>query len=221
MEIKIKPNSFFVFDLDDTLFPEIDFLQSGFKAIAAKLAPLIRTDIYDEMWQRYKNRENVFQWLISQYHVLAPDITIDYLLKQYREHIPDIALNRDAAKLLKHLAKLSIPAGLITDGRSATQRNKLKALHLENYFSDIIISEEFGSEKPDERNYRYFQNKYPDCEFYFFGDNMSKDFIAPARLGWITICLKNTGTHIHAQTFAGQPYPALVITSFDEIQLVL
>jgi putative hydrolase of the HAD superfamily len=221
MEIKIKPNSFFVFDLDDTLFPEIDFLRSGFKNIAAKLAPLIHTDIYEEMWRRYQSGENVFGWIISQYHTSVPHITIDWLMKEYRDHIPDITLNKDAARFLNHLTLLSIPAGLITDGRSITQRNKLKALRLENYFSDIIISEEFGSEKPDERNYRYFQDKYPGGDFYFFGDNTAKDFIAPARLGWFTICLKNKGTHIHTQTFSSQPYPALVIASFDEIQLVL
>ncbi|WP_315817010.1 hypothetical protein [Paraflavitalea speifideaquila] len=65
MQIRIKPNTFFVFDLDDTLFPEIDFLRSGFRAIAAKLAPLIGADIYSRMWQQYSSGENVFRWILN------------------------------------------------------------------------------------------------------------------------------------------------------------
>jgi len=220
MRIRIKPNSFFVFDLDDTLFPEITFLQSAFKAIADRLTPMIRVAIYEDMWQRYTNGENVFQWIIDQYQEAVPQITMHDLLKAYREHMPDIKLRTGAAALLNHLTALSIPAGLITDGRSITQRNKLKALRLDNYFSDVIISEEFGSAKPDERNYRYFQDKYPDREFYYFGDNTTKDFVAPARLGWTTCCIKDNGTHIHPQSFTGQPYPSNLIASFDEIQLL-
>lgn len=220
MEIRIKPNSFFVFDLDDTLFPEIDFLQSGFRAIAARLELLIGVNIYEAMRQRYTNGENVFRWIIDHYQQALPPTTMDDLLKEYREHTPDISLRPEAAGLLDKLAALSIPAGLITDGRSITQRNKLKALQIDNYFRDVIISEEFGSAKPDERNYQYFQLKYPGREFYYFGDNTDKDFIAPARLGWFTCCIKDNGTHIHTQTFTGEPYPSCVIASFDEIQLL-
>jgi putative hydrolase of the HAD superfamily len=220
MQIRIKPNTFFVFDLDDTLFPEIEFLRSGFRVIATKLAPLIGSDIYPYMWQQYSSGANVFQYILQQYSASLPGITIETLLSQYREHVPDIQLNTDAAALLQRLSALSIPAGLITDGRSITQRNKLKALQLESYFSDVIISEEFGSEKPDERNYRYFDDKYPGHEFYYFGDNTTKDFTAPASLGWYTACLLDNGTHIHAQSFTGRPLPSCLITSFDEIQFI-
>lgn len=220
MDIPIKPGHFFIFDLDDTLFPEIDFLRSGFKAIAEKLVPATQVSIYEEMIQRYNNGANVFQWIIDQYHALLPDLTMDCLLQEYREHVPHITLSRDAAGLLHRLAELSMPAGLITDGRSITQRNKLKALQLENYFRDVIISEEFGSAKPDERNYRYFEDKYPGHEFYYFGDNTGKDFATPARLGWVTVCLKDRGTNIHPQTWTSSPCPAWVITSFDDVQFI-
>jgi putative hydrolase of the HAD superfamily len=220
MQIQIKPNTFFIFDLDDTLYPEIDFVKSGFKSIAAKLAPLTGADLYAAMWLRYQAKENVFQWIIDQYGSSVPEINMNWLLKEYREHLPEIILRRGVSSVLHALAAHSIPAGLLTDGRSITQRNKLKALHIENHFSDIIISEEFGSEKPDERNYLYFLNKYPGFEFYVVGDNTTKDFVVPGRLGWCTICIKNNGTHIHQQTFGCEPYPSWVISSFDQIRLV-
>jgi putative hydrolase of the HAD superfamily len=220
MEIKVNARHFFVFDLDDTLFPEIEFLKSAYRHIANELKPVLEEDIYEEMFTRYKSKENVFKWVAALEKAVHKPITTDWLIKEYREHVPLVELNSAAALFLEQVKKLSIPAGLITDGRSITQRNKLKSLGIDNYFRDIIISEEFGSEKPDERNFLFFQNKYPGSEFYFFGDNTVKDFIVPIKLGWSTVCLKDSGNNIHKQAFDAQPLPAAIISSFSEIKLV-
>lgn len=219
MRIKSNADSFFIFDLDDTLFPEYDFLQSGYRHIASLLRPVTGTDIYEEMLRRYHNRENVFRWIVNAYRPTEPEVTMEWLLKTYREHNPGIALDDATARFLQQLKNRSIPAGLITDGRSVTQRNKLKALGLDRYFSDVIISGEFGSEKPDERNYLFFQNRYPGKDFYFFGDNTDKDFVVPARLGWHTVCMLDNGRHVHPQSFDKAPVPDFMISSFDDIIL--
>ncbi|HVG14942.1 MAG TPA: HAD family hydrolase [Chitinophagaceae bacterium] len=216
MEIKVSPNSFFVFDLDDTLFMEIDFLKSAFRHISTKLASHIGKDIYEEMLAKYYKKENVFQWMLDHHKESLNNFHLQWLIKEYQEHIPSIKLSEEVAALLHKIKSLHLPAGLITDGRSITQRNKLRALGIENYFADIIISEEFGFEKPNEKNYLYFKNKYPGSEFYFFGDNTSKDFIVPAQLGWKTICLKNIGNHIHPQSFDKGPLPDFIISNFSE-----
>lgn len=216
MQIKTNPRSFFVFDLDDTLFPEIDFLKSAYRHIAAQLKPTIGRDIYEEMFSRYQAKENVFKWVTG---LDKNTTTTDWLLKEYREHAPTVALSEGTLAFINKVKALAIPTGLITDGRSITQRNKLRSLGIDSFFNDIIISEEFGSEKPDERNYLFFQNKYPGNDFYFFGDNTSKDFIVPAKLGWTTVCLKDTGSHIHKQAFDKPPMPDYIISTFDEVVL--
>jgi putative hydrolase of the HAD superfamily len=144
-------------------------------------------------------------------------LSIKELLKLYREHRPDISLYPDAQRFLSELAKKNIPAGLITDGRSITQRNKLASLGIKNYFRDIIISEEFGSEKPDSRNYEYFVKKYPNSSFCFIGDNTTKDFIIPKKLGWTTVCIADKGNNIHSQRFNGSPVPQHIVSSFNDI----
>jgi putative hydrolase of the HAD superfamily len=194
MQIKITPDTFFVFDLDDTLYHEIDFLKSAYRHISKKLEPFIRQHVYDEMLSKYQQRENVFQWILNTYGLNMPSIDKTWLT-------------------------FGVPAGLITDGRSLTQRNKLKALGIETYFQDIIISEEFGSEKPDERNYLYFEKKYPGKDFYFFGDNLSKDFQVPCRLGWKTICILDSGNHIHKQSLNPEDRIDYRISKFQEILL--
>ena len=48
-----------VFDLDDTLIPEIDYLQSAFREIA-EYVDAENKNLYDEMYKWYQNKENVF-----------------------------------------------------------------------------------------------------------------------------------------------------------------
>lgn len=220
MQMPLSRKSYFLFDLDDTLFYEIDYLHSAYREIAGWLQPLLGENIYTDMLQKYTAGQNTFEWIIQAYGNRLPGLSVQQLIAQYHNHFPDVAMKEDAAAFLERLAGLSIPAGILTDGRSITQRNKLRALGLDNYFRDIIISEEFGTAKPNYKNYLYFQNKYADRKFYCFADNTSKDFQVPRQLGWITVCVKDCGKHIHRQSF-NEVTPHYVISSFDEIQLEL
>lgn len=220
MDIRISKQTFFVFDLDDTLYQEIDFLKSAYRFISQQLESILNFSVYDEMIKRYHNKENVFSWIMGTYGHKLDGWENARLIQMYREHIPEITLSEETRAFLEQVKELQIPAGLITDGRSITQRNKLKALGVDNMFCDIIISEEFGSEKPDEKNYRFFSDKYPQREFYYFGDNTKKDFIAPKRLGWTTVCLRDRGFHIHPQLAEPVGAADVVVDSFKDINLV-
>mgnify|MGYP000364290653 CR=1 FL=1 len=141
------PESFFIFDLDDTLYKEIDFVKSGYFEIAVKLSSGTNQNlIYNAMLSTYKQGGNAIQAGIN----LSENTlyTCSDLIHTYRLHIPHISLDFDTKHLLKVLINSGYKLGLITDGRSNTQRNKLNSLGIEHIFSEIIISEEFGSEKP-------------------------------------------------------------------------
>ena len=102
--------------------------------------------------------------------------------------------------------------------------NKIEKLDLWNYIQndDIIISEEFGTEKPSFNNYTYFMDRYPLAErFIYVGDNVRKDFVAPNALGWKTICLKDDGRNIHKQDLIIERgfLPNIIVESFSEISL--
>src|SRR5690606_2171101 len=219
MVIKLNENMMFIFDLDDTLFREMDFLISAYKHIASRLQPEDPEPLFQKMLEKYHSKENVFAWLGSGFGNDIPELDLQKLLAWYREHQPEIKLEEDVREFLDELKLRKIPLGLITDGRSITQRNKLKALGIEDLSNDIIISEEFGSEKPDPRNYVFFEENYKGREFYFFGDNTGKDFIIPEKLGWNIICLKNPGSNIHPQDFENFPASGNIISSFKEIKL--
>jgi putative hydrolase of the HAD superfamily len=72
-----------------------------------------------------------------------------------------------------------------------------------------LISEEFGSAKPAERNYRHFEECFPSRPYVYVGNDLAKDFVAPNRLGWQTVCVRDNGQHVHRQESAHVPAEAL------------
>ncbi|WP_139422920.1 HAD family hydrolase [Chryseobacterium mulctrae] len=189
-------NKYIIFDLDDTLVYEINYLESAYLDIAKKIDVLNYQLLYNDMISWYHSKLNVFNLLIEKYP-LQKDLN---LLELYRNHFPNIVLNEGALEVLEYFRSKGYKLGVITDGRSITQRNKLKSLSIENKFDKIVVSEEFGSSKPDLRN---FNNFIEDgiSEYYYIADNPNKDFITPNKLGWKSICLLNNGKNIHPQNF--------------------
>lgn len=218
------------FDLDDTLYKEIDYLKSAYWEIATYAAGqcagcadsvnILTIKAYDRMLDAYRKGLNAFE-VLNKY--LGLELPICDYLHIYRNHQPKIALSEDVVRTLDALKEHGVRIGLITDGRSVQQRNKIEALGLLRWIdeNDTIISEEFGSEKPATENYLYLMKRYPDChDFTYVGDNVKKDFIAPNALGWNSICLRDDGRNIHKQgseELAMAMKPKRWIESFAEI----
>ncbi len=203
------------FDLDDTLYKEIDFVKSAYEEIAVKVG---HPEAGQQMLDWYHGGKNAFAMLINTYGL---DITISECLQMYRNHFPNISLDAGVKEFFDELKEYGAKLGLITDGRSITQRNKIRALGLEGFFDIEIISEEFGAEKPDLRNYQVVMDKFPERKYFIYvGDNPAKDFIAPNKLGWDTFCLKHDKRNIHPQTFSGvnEYMPHHVISRIQEIR---
>ena len=204
------------FDLDDTLYKEIDYLKSAYQEIAETVG---HPEAAEQMVEWYKEGKNAFEELIKAFGL---DLTIADFLKIYRNHYPEISLEEGVMEYLEELKDSGAKLGVITDGRSVTQRNKIRALGIERMLDAVIISEEIGSEKPDVRNYQAVMNMFPDRKvFVYVGDNTKKDFIAPNALGWRTYCVKNDGRNIHGQDFSmpREYMPQHVVSSIKDIIL--
>ena len=211
-----------VFDLDDTLYKERDYLLSAYREIAAGIESRYSLEgIFDRMVEWWQEGENVFRRLIGTYRL---DETLDDLLAVYRSHVPAIRLDEVTRRQLDRLQQQAV-LGLISDGRHVTQRHKVEALGLAAYMDeqDILVSEETGFEKPSEAPYRHFMERYPSCTYYYIGDNPAKDFVAPNHLGWTTVCLLDDGRNIHPQDFSlsQQMLPQHRITQLSEIEKII
>lgn len=208
-----------VFDLDDTLYKERDYLESAYKEIACWIEQdYNRNGVYEYMLSCYQNGLNVFDSLITKYCL---PIDTGLLLNVYREHVPNISLSEEVKVTLQLLKENTDNVlGIITDGRKKTQQNKIAVLELEQFISmeNCIISESVGVCKPSMELYTYFSKKYGMAHYYYIGDNVLKDFISPNLLGWTTICLKNNGRNIHQQIpVGGVLKPDFYIQNFSDL----
>lgn len=218
MILTINKNDFIIFDLDDTLYKEIDYLKSAYDHIAKILLPELGIDISSEMFEWYQNKESTFDKIKSKYKCT---MTIKEMVYEYRYHKPSITLDIPTEKIINQLKEHEIKIGIITDGRTISQRNKIEALGIENKFDHILISEAFGSEKPSEKNFSFYSDNFPGYRFTYIGDNFAKDFITPNKRGWRTIGIKDNGQNIHPQNIKipMNYYPQTIVNSFSEIQL--
>ena len=209
----LPSNKIFVFDLDDTLYSERDFEKSGIEFVYENLS--IKHISLETI---LNNRNNWIELVINSSN---NQITLQMVLDIYRNHSPTIQLYKDAKVFLEKLLSQEIEMSLITDGRSITQRNKLRALGIESFFKNIIISEEVNSEKPSEYNFRMVMNNKLAENYIYIADNPKKDFITPNKLGWTSICLLDKGQNVHKQNFniPSEYLPLFSISSFEEIIL--
>ncbi|RXJ45959.1 HAD family hydrolase [Gelidibacter gilvus] len=196
MDIKVDSETVVVFDLDDTLYNELDFLKSAYKAIAKSLEPNMWEKLYSRMFSLYRSGINVFEFLSHNYNR-----EIQEFVNMYRHHNPDIKLFDGVMEIFQAIKSKNGKIAVITDGRSTTQRVKLNSLGILEYIDSIIISEEFGSEKPALANFKAIEHSLPGKVYYYIADNLKKDFIAPNKLGWKSIALIDNGMNIHNESY--------------------
>lgn len=171
-----------VFDLDDTLYSEKEYIRSGYRAVAEYLG---NENYKDALWRYFEEGKPAINELLKDIGRSREKMKT---LSVYRQHKPEIHLYNGVAELLKGLHHRGIKVGIITDGRPEGQRNKIKALGLEALVDDIIITDELGGtqfRKPCDIAFRIMQNRWrlPAHEMLYVADNAVKDFQAPRQLG--------------------------------------
>lgn len=186
----------FVFDLDDTLYPEIDYVTSGQAYVCERLSDTLGIDLHDAVQAAAADGEtNWLGFLVREAGL--PATALETLLWIYRLHPPKITLTPEWAALLVRLEQAGRPVLILTDGRSITQRLKLKALGLSHL--PALISEDWGGDKKDPARFRDVMARYPDDVWLYTGDNPAKDFVAPRALGWRTVGMRTGGNGVHPQ----------------------
>ena len=183
------------FDLDDTLYKEMDYVASGYRTVARALADATGADA-DRLFSIISsNRPLGFEAALEAVEGMsgADRFDVDAMVEIYRAHKPDIALWGDAEAALTALKERGCRFVLITDGSTRHQRAKIKALGLERFFEpeDILISEETGGDKNTTVPWEIVENRYPGYRLTYVGDNLSKDFRHPNLRGWRTVMLRD------------------------------
>lgn len=213
-----------VFDLDDTLYLERDFVRSGYAAVAGWMRQRFgMSDFAERAALEFErgDRVHVFDAVLAGYDLLRQPGLVATLVSLYRCHQPDIALAPDAAAWLSR-HRHQRPLAIITDGPAVTQTNKLRALGLEGGgITPLVCTGQWGREywKPHPRGFEHVAAHFqrPGAAFVYVADNPAKDFIAPRALGWRTVQIVRPGA-IHAGRAVADAVAAdTIITSLDAL----
>jgi len=219
-----------IFDLDDTLYDEIDYCKSGFRAVAEylheKKQKITPEQIYQTLWNQFEkgNRTQTFNTALDELGISYDKQFILQLVQTYRNHKPDIKLPELSLNTLEQL-KSKYTLALLTDGFLPAQKLKVQALSIEKYFSEIIYTEELGREfwKPSAFGFEKLLDTLntPVHQAVYVADNPVKDFIAPNKLGIISIQLKcHAGVHQNLPQ-SRQAHPRHTITTLKELSQLL
>ena len=188
-----------IFDLDDTLYAERSYVLSALRFAGAMVsdlyvvadAALFLTDAFER-----GDADPILSLWQAQDLPLAAKAAV---VAAMRAHRPAVSLYAGAGAVLDQQRDKPVGFGIMTDGRSLTQRAKLAALGCLDARA-ILISEESGWHKPDPQCYAFFATRFPDVAFGYVGDNPAKDFVGARAAGWETVMLVDQGHNVHSQT---------------------
>ncbi|KAG1648928.1 putative glycosyltransferase EpsJ [Nymphon striatum] len=166
-------------------------IRSAYIEISKELQPDNWEQLFSRLFSIYRNKQDVFGYISSTYQLDKQE-----LIHRYRNHIPNIKPFDGVLDTLQKIKDSKGKLAIITDGRSITQRNKLKKLGLLPFFDFIIVSEEIGTEKPHELNYKSVENHFNLKNYFYIADNFKKDFITPKKLDFYDTLVHRT---VHPQ----------------------
>ena len=191
-----------IFDLDDTLYPESSYVESGFHAVARwgeNQFGWPHRDSVDRLtrllWKYGRGR--VFDLWLEGHGVRPTRRLVSTAVHAYRHHDPEIVLPTAHQKLLKRL-RAKGPVYLVTDGHKVVQSKKVEALGIKALFSGIYITHRYGllAAKPSARCFELIKQRENASwqDIVYVGDNPAKDFVTLNKLGSLTVRVL-TGRH--------------------------
>lgn len=200
-----------IFDLDDTLYSEKEYVKSGYKAVSDYLGG----GYEEKLWSYFEAGKPAIDELLKE---LGRENEKAEVLKVYRTNKPDIHPYRGVTEMIEELKAKGIKVGIITDGRPEGQRNKLEALGLD--IDDVIITDELGGvqfRKPCDIAFRIMMTRWRlnPADVVYVGDNPLKDFQAPQQLGMRSVWFRNA-EGLYISSFAD----TCVINNIHELEQI-
>lgn len=207
-----------VFDIDDTLYLERDYVLSGFRAVDSFVfAETGIRGLFDAAWREFLAgaRGDIFDRALRSLGVSDPFL-VDRMVSTYRVHYPDIGFLPDARRCLEEVPS-GCRIGVISDGAAVSQRMKVRALGVRPRGAPVVLTGAMGTGwgKPSRRAYQLIEDatKLRGNRLLYVGDNPRKDFFAPVAMGWLTVRIRRPGS-LHAAL----PTPAGVGVEIDDLE---
>ncbi|MDR0603977.1 MAG: HAD hydrolase-like protein [Bacteroidales bacterium] len=185
-----------IFDLDDTLYPQIEYTRQCLlysSSLIAKISNRNQSEIEHILNHILENKGIEYRHI---YNDLFEQISFDgmpYLkdiLAKFWQCQPILQLYESTYDVLNELKGKFILA-LLTDGYEKTQEYKINNLQIRHFFDSILITDSLGvkNRKPSVIPYSVMLNNIniPACNCIYVGNDPNKDFVGAKQLGLKTI----------------------------------
>jgi len=214
-----------IFDLDDTLISEKEYVISAFNHISKVISNeynLLYEDIFNELKLLFEESpKNVFNRFFEKHKLFYTTDDINYLIEEYRNHEPNIKFYDDVIPCINTLREKGFKLGIITDGYNNSQWKKLIALNADKLFDEIIVTDDFGREywKPNPKAFEIIRDrmKIDFSQMVYVGDNPEKDFYISKIYPIITVRI-NRGNIYENKDYLGNVREHYVISKLDELK---
>jgi putative hydrolase of the HAD superfamily len=183
------------FDLDDTLYPEMDYVAGGLRNVADVLAKgntRLSDLLYKKMIDRHTaGRRDIFQTVLADLGETVSEDAIRGLIDIYRTSDRKLTLFTDADRAMDRLRAAGVKMAILTDGWLEAQRKKVEWLKLADRMDAIFYTDALGKDfwKPCPKGFEDLMKRFnlSPAQCVYIADNELKDFVGPKSLGWRTV----------------------------------
>jgi putative hydrolase of the HAD superfamily len=226
MPVPSRPIHTVLFDLDDTLLDRnaswtsfVPILHQQYKNRISNWdhAVALQTILTADRGG-YRPKHELFTELSQQLPWL-PAPTSNELESFWRQTFPACGIERKGAKsLLTDIRAAGLRLGIVTNGHTQMQSQKVNHLGLSSLAGNVIISESAGVKKPHPKIFLdAIQSLSCQCETVLFvGDNPQLDVLGPAAVGMQTAWLT-----LGREWPSEYPPPDHQISSLDDLRPIL
>ena len=164
------------------IFPDMDVNSIDFEARVQRCM----------LWDEYGtiNKRHVFNKIKEKW---APDLDVEsWIPRRYENFHNYQELLPDAEPVLQEpLQKYRL--GIVSNGDGRLQSRKIDVLELRKYFEVILISQDFGADKPERSIYDEAAHELhlPNEEIAFVGDTFDTDILGAYKAGMLPVWYNN------------------------------
>lgn len=216
-----------IFDLDDTLYNERTYVECAMLNVAEYFHNkyvLNKDESYTELINILdeKGRGRVFDEFMEMHNI---DEEVMNVVGVYRDTRPSLELYDDARDVINELKNRNILLGIITDGCSKVQHNKISGLNIQEMFDDIIMTDDYdNAAKPSIVPYKMILENHNNInagECIYIGDNPNKDFIGAKKLGMATArIVREAGMHMNTKVSAESEADIIIHSLMEVLNII-
>ncbi|MCR2822701.1 HAD family hydrolase [Lederbergia panacisoli] len=190
-----------IFDLDGTLLDRDASVRKFIHAQYKRLSEFVRNVPHETYISRfieldcrgYVWKDKVYQQMVEEFDVQNiswEDLLRDYIKEFQYSCVPFPNLLNTLEGLKEH-----VHLGMITNGFGQFQMDNIKALGIEHYFEEILVSEWEGMKKPNPEIFQRVADRLgvSSKECLYVGDHPENDVKGAQKIGMVGVWKRDAG----------------------------